>query len=196
MNGPSVYPEPSAKTEGIATFDDPYTNELTTGGPNFGGVPANWQARWMLDCKSTYDDRIHMPDSGTSQGYSGGMFSGGMNSGGIVTTRLQLTADCPNPLIGLHQHESSDSSINGRYVIYDDGGSLVASTNGNEDLCNQNGCSSSGNCWCPDVRMGVVLKKNKVYHIGACHSVCELHAFRCATRHSVHFLHGKFDVAS
>jgi hypothetical protein len=51
MSGPSVYTDSSARTVGVATFDDPrmdQPNNLNRGLPS---STASWQNRWQLVCQ-------------------------------------------------------------------------------------------------------------------------------------------------
>ena len=88
------------------------------------------------------------------------------NSGGSATTRVTLSEPCAKPEIAYHQHSGSDSSLNGMYFILDEAGRVLAQTSPNADLCNQDGCSSSGDCWCPDGQLNMVMQAGTYYHIG------------------------------
>ena len=106
---------------------------------------------------SDFDGSVLMPASETVDGYQAGYWKSPMGDGGSATSRLRLTASCPNPRITYHQHGGSDASLNGMYYVTDAAGTVLASTHPNPDLCNQDGCTASGDCWCPDTRFDLTL---------------------------------------
>ena len=172
MSGPSVYEDTNARTVGIATFDDPhYEPTKNQEHPLLSARRATWQAQWMLACTAPVPDqvfvgKVEMPAQDTVDGYQAGYWQGDMGSGGSATSRVTLSQACNRPRIGYHQHAGSDASINGMYFITDEMGAVLARTLPNPDLCNQDGCTASGDCWCPDTRFEITLEADARYHFG------------------------------